>query len=277
MEPILDRLKDVDLPSDFSFDFTVVSPARLEVMLGERDDQGFGEGVVAYVGESLIRAGNGDWDWDEIDEVPVVSSDEVLGLPLIDPGALLGWARVTGSGTVFADAIGGLADVVAAYRAAHPKWTPRRSPDDIDVHSFIRHEWLVAWLAERVAGFHAWVSALGVDAAWLDFGLDSLDRVEALLCAEFGTRDEFKARQDGDLVQGAAWYVGEVACRDLRAAWLYHEDPLGYEVSGDAWAGTPYVSQNGRDGASASPLAALRVAVRDRVPRTLRGRFSHFK
>ncbi|MEU1277412.1 hypothetical protein [Streptomyces sp. NPDC005805] len=77
------------------------------------------------------------------------------------------------------------------------------------------------WLAARRAAFPAWAQRHGGD--W-DFGLASLDRLEALLRASFSSYEEARSREDDPFLLTAAWYLGEVHNRARGTVWQLHPD-----------------------------------------------------
>ncbi|RLK61810.1 hypothetical protein [Actinokineospora cianjurensis] len=257
VDPFVDRLRDFYVCGGFPLDYSVESLRHLESAFVERfvpgADPSFTESVVAYLGEALRRLSGGEWEWDERADVPVVVPGAHVGPGLIVPTLLMGQAVQTRAGTIFTE--------VAESLPPLPERAVTRST----------HPWLAAWLDERAAKWDRWAADSG--RAW-DFSVESLDAVEDLVLTRTPTLADFTAPANADFVQGAAWYLGEVARKHRATTWEYHEDPLGYEVSGDAWAGKPYISQPGPDGHSVIPVSVLRVAVKTATPGTTRTRFA---
>jgi hypothetical protein len=129
LDPVLARLRAFELPADFPFDYSAASLARLEEIALDRFPRGaapatpagsFLESATAYIGETLLRAGGGGWDWDNETDLPVVRLDDALELPPISPLRLLTGAVGRQSGTKLTEAYA----QVAAAIDRHPGWTP---------------------------------------------------------------------------------------------------------------------------------------------------------
>lgn len=282
-------LRQTQLPGDFPFDFSPDSLAWLEsilvegTMAGEEDV--FTEQSMGYLGEALMRVGGGSWKWDVEEDMPLVLFDEALGLEPLSPPRLVVSALESGSGTVFARAWHAVSDAVARRKQGDPSWAPvkERTPsvDPDDISNRQQDPWLVDWLAQREAAFPAWVANYGgKDPAVWDFSTESLDALEALVCQRLPTLEQFQSLKQGDFVQTAAWYLGEIAVRHRDAFWeYYHLDPDAdpeddwLHSSANHMAGRPFVTQRDSDGNTAFPVSELRVAVRTGEPGTLRERF----
>jgi hypothetical protein len=118
-----DSLEEWDRYLRYLFD----TPAQLAA----RDKRWLVEGMIAYVGETLLRLGGGGWR--EADRpnralrgLPVIEADGALGLPAVSPADL--------AVEVVRDRREGLLPgvhqewqrAVTAYQAAHPGWTPTK-------------------------------------------------------------------------------------------------------------------------------------------------------
>ncbi|GLW91237.1 hypothetical protein [Actinokineospora globicatena] len=261
VDPFVDRLRDFYVSGRFPLDYSAESLRHLESAFVDRfvpgADPSFTESVVAYLGETLRRLSGGEWEWDTQADVPVVVPGTHVGPGVIVPTLLMGQAVQTRAGTIFTE----VADRLPAL-PSQPA-APER-PGSV-------HPLLADWLADRAAKWSDWAADTG--HTW-DFSVDSLDALEALVLRRTPTLADFTAPTNADFVQGAAWYLGEVGRRHRATTWQYHEDPLGYELSGDAWANTPYISQPGPDAHSLIPLSTLRVAVKTATPGTTRTRFA---
>ncbi|MGW1373479.1 hypothetical protein ACWD6P_04265 [Streptomyces sp. NPDC002446] len=114
------------------------------------------------------------------------------------------------------------------------------------------HPELLAWLAERSAGFEQWARSTGCPERW-DFGPASLDALEELLRRTFRSDQDIEERRRGALLQGAVWYLGEVACRSTGVVWTYEPlacadeplPPLFGEVHAPGTVDTPCVRPTG--------------------------------
>jgi hypothetical protein len=87
-------------------------------------------------------------------------------------------------------------------------------------------EVLARWLAEREKEFPRWVQQFGAEAHW-DFSVESLDALEALIRhVAPGPEELLENKANGDFLEGAAWYFGEVVRRaDTDGTrWEYHRD-----------------------------------------------------
>lgn len=117
--------------------------------------------------------------------------------------------------------------------------------------------WLTHWLTAREQGFPEWSAATG-RAADLDFSPESLLALEQVVRHRTPTKQALHDPAHADFVQGAIWYLGEVACRHRYAQWRYHPDHTG--TSRNPYVGRPFVQQDG-DGNDAIPLLELQAAV----------------
>src|SRR4051794_38596995 len=93
------------------------------------------------------------------------------------------------------------------------------------------HPRLTAWLQEQEAGFPGWAAAH--PGVW-DFSLESIDRLESVVRAEFSSWDDVFARRRSPEVTVPAWYLGEVC---VRAGALWKHNP---QTPPDAWE-APFV------------------------------------
>ncbi|MFF8846343.1 hypothetical protein ACF08N_27115 [Streptomyces sp. NPDC015127] len=268
----IDRLREQHLPDDVRLDFDVASLAHLEAaLLDHYTDQepvepgsGFVGDAMAYLGEVLLTVGGGGWGWDtapagEGEGHPVVVPDPALGLPPLAPLLLIGQALERRTGHEFTTAAGRLAEAVTALRKERPDWEPvKEHTPGVDPEPEVAgHPWLAGWLAERERTFPAWAQETGRPAGTWDFSASSLDALERLAKERVSSAEQFETAKPGLFLQGAAWYVGEVARRERGAAWAYM-DP---EEHDSTWAGKPYMTQPGvRDGNIASPMAELYAA-----------------
>ncbi|MFJ9410460.1 hypothetical protein [Streptomyces sp. NPDC101393] len=90
------------------------------------------------------------------------------------------------------------------------------------------HPELLAWLSERAAGFDEWALGTGTPERW-DFTPASLDALEGLVKQAVPGEEDIDELRCGAFLQGAVWYLGEVACRSAGVVWRY--EPFGYEGS----------------------------------------------
>ncbi|MET9372726.1 hypothetical protein ABZX98_01030 [Streptomyces sp. NPDC002992] len=268
----IDRLREESLPEETRLDFGVESLPRLEAALLRHyaPDAPAEPGValvndaMAYLGEVLLTVAGGGWGWDtepvgEVEGRPVVVPDAALGLEPVAPMLLVERALSRRTGDEFAAAARRLSDAVAGLREERPDWEPvKEHTPGVDPEPEVAlHPWLAGWLAERERAFAAWVQETGQPAETWDFSASSLDVLERLTKERFSSGPHFEASEPESFLQGAVWYLGEVARRSRGAAWSYM-DPEEHDTT---WAGQPYLTQPGvRDGNIASPMAELYAA-----------------
>jgi hypothetical protein len=290
MHPVLTRLQAFELPPDFPFDFSAASLAQLETItcdriavpvLVSRDVMGdFLESAMAYVGEALLRAGGGGWDWDADEDLPVVRPDAALRRPPITPLHLLGEALRRRTGTVLTDVHAELAAVVTDHQRRHPDWAPvKEVTPGVDDQEDETRPWLVTWLRRQEQAFPAWTAASGKPPDLWDFSVASLVTLEEVVRRRLPTEDAFDHPANRDFVDGAVWYFGDVIRRHKPAArWQYF--PVEPEDSGalapdqNPWVGRPFIEQTTRDGNATVPIFDLRHAVQKGTPGDLAGRLA---
>ncbi|MFG2332714.1 hypothetical protein ACGFMM_24210 [Streptomyces sp. NPDC048604] len=115
-----------------------------------------------------------------------------------------------------------------------------------------RHPDLLAWLAERQAGFTPWAEATGV-AGRFDFTPESLEVLDALVRETADDMDQITDQRLSPFVQGAVWYVGEVFCRHKQMVWKYTPDVDSGELP-------PFLDPSGSGGALDHPCVAPKDA-----------------
>ncbi len=128
VQPRLVNLQDVQPPGDFPFDYTVESLDPLEFALLSRGglldcEDPFVIGLQAYLGETLMRVGGGQW---AVDLDPAVRFDPALGLPALTPMDLLHRAVERRTGHEFERAAAEVVRAVAARQARDPGFEPTR-------------------------------------------------------------------------------------------------------------------------------------------------------
>lgn len=252
-EEMQPRLVALGVPLDFTPD----TLARLEGMVAGQPRLALA--VAGYLGEALMRVGGGHWE--VTDAGPVVHFDPALELP---PLAVLD--LVTRSVATHAE----ITRTVADFKARNPEWSPTKehtpAVDWIDDSDHPQHPWLVSWLADRAAAFPQWT--VEHPGPW-DFSPESLDALEKLV-QTLGLESE-------EFVEGAVWYLGEVAVRHRGARWKYYYDERPYSETGSVWNNNPFVEQPDPDGHGAVPIFMLKTAVRLGEPGILRDRFGRFR
>lgn len=290
VEPHLGHLEDFLLPEDFPFDYSLASLDRLATLVIQRyghrlelfdeDQQGFVEGVVAYVGEALLRVAGGCWGWTSasergIAEQPVVHPDQRLGAPAVSPLLLL-LETVDGAGGVgvFARAHAALRERVDARRAEDPTWAPVKQPTPgLDRVGPELPDHVVVWLADRERDFPTWVAACGQGGATFDFSPESLDAYEAVVRRLVPTKEQLYDPANTAFVDGAVWYLGEVLRGAKGGQWSYRPGPpdsMGPNI------GRPFIQQPTDRGSTTAPILDLSFMLSRGAVGYLRERYADF-
>lgn len=222
-------LTDIDLrDAGVQFDYTRDSLGDLELVVldrfgstgdltlpGRRD---LVDGLVAYVGEALMRAAGGRWTWDDDANAPLVSADPDLGLEPVAPLALLGDAVSARTGDRLVWVFDLWAQAASDRQASTPGWHPDKERTMADPPESLEDE-LHGWLDLQAGSFDAWVASFGGDITW-DFTPGTLPVVQEVLRATVSTTADLNEPEHLRLRDGAAWYVGETFRRNLGGAWV---------------------------------------------------------
>ncbi|HWL99873.1 MAG TPA: hypothetical protein VNP20_21210 [Nocardioidaceae bacterium] len=288
LDPMLAGLQDFILGPDEPLDCSAESLREVEDILlsetppGAAPPEGLSEAAGGYLGEALLTAGGGAWTWDEASDLPAVRLDPALDLT-IEPMRLVLDAVLRRSGSVWSDELARVETAVADRRLSEPGWHPVRTDkpalQDAVSSSTAADPWLEDWLATRREQFDSWAVSAGAPAD-LDFTPESLHQLERLLRARVASVDDLKAAEHDDFVQGAMWYLGEVARRHRDARW--HYVPLDPDATGgpnsraNPFAGAPYVAQDPPSEGAAVPMLELRAALRTDETGVLSERFEEF-
>ncbi|MDT7790178.1 MAG: hypothetical protein QOF58_8597 [Pseudonocardiales bacterium] len=252
-EEMQPRIVALGIPLDFTPD----SLARLEELVAALPHLSLA--AAGYLGEALMRVGGGHWEM--TDAGPLVHFDPALELAPLAVLELVGRA---------VDAHDEITRTVAFFKERNPKWSPTKehtpAVDWIDDSDHPQHPWLVSWLAARAESFPQWT--VDHPGPW-DFTPESLDSLEKLV-QTLGLESE-------EFVEGAVWYLGEVAVRHRGARWKYYYDERPYSETGSVWDNNPFVSQSDPDGHATVPIFMLKTAVRLGEPGILRDRFARFR
>ena len=279
---LLMRLETWHTPEGFATDRTPESLRLLEEALvlgyepeGTDESRDFLQGAMACLGETLMQIGGGRWGWSDGGH-PLVLPDAELGLEPLDPLKLVIEAQERADFKVFTGTARALSAAVEARRSSAPGWKPvkQRTPGLDPWARNDPHPWLAGWLADRREAFAAWAADTGADPRTWDFSPTSLDTLGDLVIARYASEDAYRADEYGPFVQGAVWYVGEVAVHHKAGAWAYHEaEPRipREEVERNIFLERPFVNQpTVRDGIGDVPFHVLAIAVDDRDPSALR-------
>ncbi|NBE55346.1 hypothetical protein [Streptomyces boluensis] len=280
-----EETQDEYCPCDMSFDFTPESLSGLEEWLlaeyetGGRVKLDFrpARWAAYYLGEVLLSVAGGSWGWSRRPakaapgRQPVICPDPALDQSPIPLLKLLERATARRTGRVFTDEVDRLRAEVAERRRQDPSWSPAVRPHPVQQRQLDEvaagQAELDVWLAARAEAFDGWARETGRPESW-DFTLDSLDALEGLVRSRYAGPEEVSAARTGPFVQGAVWYIGEVMCRNARAAeWRYEaraeapDDttlPLFGPGDRSSVLDSPNVSQPSlREGGRLYPLGAL--------------------
>jgi hypothetical protein len=256
-------LRLFELPEEFSLDYSAASLRAVEGHVIDRLDgpddladpgeQRFVDGVVAYVGETLMRRGGGAWIWPEsAPHPPLVRPDDLLGLAPVSPRALILAALRAEDGERFSTVYHRWERAVRRVRQDRPTWRPVKEPTSADPPDPDSPR-LTAWLAERARTFDRWVATYAPEGRW-DFTADSLPALEELVRRVTPTPEELHDPSHRDFVEGAAWYLGEVLRRGLGGRWN-RDDRLADDRS------HPFVEKIGVWESTSTPVFALQTAL----------------
>lgn len=217
------------------------------------DEQPLVEGVVAYVGECLLRSARGHWEWDdapgfaERGQPALASADlvarmdgyrwrfedvEASGVPLVYPDAALDLEAVSpvhlllaqlGQPAVeprpFVATFERWRRAVAAHSLAHPEWVTVTVPTLTDGMPIMPPSPVLdAWLAQQRRDFPRWAATYG--GTW-DYAPETVDNLVALVYRVTPTVATFLDPANSDFAEGASWYFGEMLCRAYPARWVY--------------------------------------------------------
>ena len=186
------------------------------------------EGLVAYLGETLIRLARGHWQWDDgpqsayrwrFDDVesagvPVVQPNEALPLTAVSPLHVL-LQGGEHSVAVFEE----WQRAVHEHRTRHPEWDTVTEPTLTDGMPIMPPSPILdAWLAAQSRDFPRWADTYG--GTW-DYTPDTADDLAALVFRLTPTVAEFEDVANSHFAEGASWYFGEMLCRAYPARWTY--------------------------------------------------------
>ena len=279
--PMLAGLQDFVVGPDDELDGSGESLRLVEELLLDaappgQVPEGLAQVVGAYLGEALLDAGGGAWAWDEVSDLPVVQLDPGLGWTIEPMRAVLD-AVVVRSGTVCADLLAQVTAAVAEYQQDAPDWQPTRTDKSVlrrDPASAMPVDpWLADWLTTRRERFAEWARTCGVPDE-LDFSVASLDTVERLVRDWAGSVADLRQIQQEEHVQGAVWYVGEIACQHGGAHWVYRPPPE--TGSKNPWVGRPFVLRDPPSNGGMIPFLELEAAVADDAKGIMIKRFEEF-
>ena len=274
---LIGAMWDANLRGVVELDYSRESLPALESFVRERyrgryplGDDPFNAGVVAYLGETLMRLAGGAWEWtteefpdagsgdpdlrrslakhewhasggDEPDVVglPIIRPDAATGLPALSPTHLLLDAVESTDGGVWATTYQRWQDCVNAYAADHPGWTPTKQHTLADgvFSSPAVSTVLDDWLAQQQKDFPQW--AARYDGDW-DYSPESIDRLTALVSAVTPTVQALNDPANAEFAEAAAYYLGETLRRGIPCRWVYRD----YRDPGDPEAANFKIQRN---------------------------------
>jgi hypothetical protein len=260
---LIGTMWNANLRGVMELDYSQESLEALESFVRDRyrdryplGDDPFNAGVVAYLGETLMRVAGGAWKWtteefpdagpsdpelrrslakhqwhvsgeDEPDAVglPIVGPDPATGLPALSPMHLLLDAVESANGGVWVATYQRWQEAVDAHIDANPGWTPTKQHTLADgvLDSPPASAVLDDWLARQREDFPRWAARYGGD--W-DYSPESIDRLTALVTRLTPTVQAFNDPANAEFVEGATYYLGETLRRGIPCRWAYRKFPF---------------------------------------------------
>ncbi|BDB39818.1 MULTISPECIES: hypothetical protein [Mycobacterium] len=177
--------------------------------------------VIAYLGESLLRTGDGRWIWDDH------PGSITYGYPLVKPylGAavspahVLEYARTWPDGRNFARLHEAWSAAVEGYRDRNLlHLLTRESTPGIDGPDPVAPG--EAWAGLQRARFPEWIERFGAGYAW-DFSEQSMDSLAELILRHCPTGSAIlDSGAPTEFLEGAVWYLGETLHRARPSRWV---------------------------------------------------------
>ncbi|QYN36950.1 hypothetical protein K1T35_06720 [Pseudonocardia sp. DSM 110487] len=216
------------------------------------------DGLVAYIGETLMRVAGGRWTWGHVKSEglgvksgPVANADAALGLAPVAPHELLAEVVSVRSGDRLTRTFDRWAGAVETQRAAAQSWRPDKQRTVADGPELDRAG-LETWLSTQESRFPEWVAAYGANSAW-DFRPETLPALETMLRQMLSSKEELLSPENERIREGAMWYLGETFRLNLGGHWTKNV------------GASPRVEGMGpRHGARITPSVALRAVVQKR-------------
>jgi hypothetical protein len=200
------RVPSVDL------DYSEQSLTAVErFVLDQAPDTAVRTAVIAYLGETLVRHGNGMWIWQD-DYV-----DAAKGFPMVrrrnwaggehSPAHVLQYALAWRDGVTFARLLRGW------MRTANAEDAGATQPPSGGVET---------WPAAQRTRFDEWVAQYGAGHTW-DFSAESLDVLGSIVLAHTPSGTKFLDGPEGQRFhEGAVWYFGETVLRTKPSYWRHY-------------------------------------------------------
>ena len=215
------------LTGDIALDYSLESLRRIEefAINSGIQDPGFNSGVIAYLGETLLRTVGGRWLWDDREHsvtrgFPVVQPhlDNFRGT--ISPTHLLSFALMWRDGVTLTRVYTAQCQRVSQRKAEDPRWTAMRSlTPGLDETPDVATDYSDVWRAEQRQEFPTWVTRWGAERTW-DFSRDSLLGLGEIMAVPGRSEAEKEC---------AAWYFVETLHRARPSYWHFS----GHEAVGD--------------------------------------------
>jgi hypothetical protein len=231
------------------------------------EERAFLNGVVAYLGETLMRVAGGRWGWIPGDDpegfpdgVPLVEPDPTLGLAPVSPVHLVEEAVRRGGGELFGTRCRAWRRAVQERRRVQPSWTPHRERTMLDPLPD-PPQGVAEWLGRRDAAFTGWIAAYAPSVTW-DFSPASLTALEGLVRRVTPTTTDLYDPANRDFVAGATWYLGEVLRRGLGGRWNVRDDRT--DPDGEPPVDDLFVDDLGPWDSHCLPVVVLEAALGDR-------------
>ncbi|EHB48632.1 hypothetical protein MycrhDRAFT_5473 [Mycolicibacterium rhodesiae JS60] len=270
----IDMMAHFDFGDALNLNYSLDSLRELAIGMAEHfadpaealyaDQQPLVEGVVAYVGECLVRLARGYWDWDDVPDVaergqPALADPDLItrldthrwrfddleapGVPIVCAHAALDLAPISPLHLLLAQLTRLSAEPgpivptaerwqakVHAHSVAHPEWIAVTVPTLTDGMPIMPPSPLLdGWLARQRRDFPDWASTYG---GTYDYSPDTLNALGELIFRHTPSEAAFEDPANAHFAEGATWDVGEMMCRADPARWMYRahqrgpDDPL---------------------------------------------------
>lgn len=236
------------------------------------ENQPFSEGLVRYVGETLLRTVGGTWDIDPDGGtghgMPFIRPDspagEAAGTPISLVGLLM-TAVQERRGDTFVTA---LANALAEFGE---QGTPNRSSTGIDLSaggerpSQAEQDHLDAFLGGVEPVIAAWIHEQGGGMEAWAYGRAALERLTADLRERYSDAEAMTGQDEQAYLAGAVRYVGEVIRRAGFGTWRFAAEV----PADDPRSGQPFVrfaggdADGGAEGFDVVPWQLIRDALTD--------------
>lgn len=236
------------------------------------ENQPFSEGLVRYVGETLLRTVGGTWDIDPDGGtghgMPFIRPDspagEAAGTPISLVGLLM-TAVQERRGDTFVTA---LANALAEFGE---QGTPNRSSTGIDLAaggerpSQAEQDHLDAFLGGVEPVIAAWIHEQGGGMGAWAYGRAALERLTADLRERYSDAEAMTGQDEQAYLAGAVRYVGEVIRRAGFGTWRFAAEV----PADDPRSGQPFVrfaggdADGGAEGFDVVPWQLIRDALTD--------------